>query len=209
MSGSRLVRHVYEEGRARLELDAGAKTWCNLTRMWLQELGFQAEWNAQAVGEDWPGRLRKQIMRLEERRWRHGVENNVRLVGYAKWKKVLTTEAELYLKVRHEKRRRLWTKLRGGCLELRVETGRWETIMMRGKQVMLPRGFRMCTLCFEEVEDEEHTLFRCPSFKRIRTEFLEGCGLAEEEQLAAREVLCGQRQGIRVDEVDDERWSGA
>ena len=50
-------------------------------------------------------------MKMEERRWRQGVERNVRLEGYAKWKEELTTEAELYLKVRHEKRRRLWTKL--------------------------------------------------------------------------------------------------
>ena len=33
MSGGRLVRQAYEEGRARLELDAGARTWCSLTRL--------------------------------------------------------------------------------------------------------------------------------------------------------------------------------
>ncbi len=59
-------------------------------------------------------------------------------------------------------------------LILRVETGRWETAVMSGKQVKLPRSFRMCTLCFEEVEDAEHTLFRCPCFKKLRTAFLEG-----------------------------------
>ena len=51
----------------------------------------------------------------------------------------------------------------------------------------------MCALCFEEVEDAEHTLFRCPCFKKLRTAFLEGSGLAGEELSAAREVLQGQR----------------
>ena len=119
--------------------------------------------------------------------------HNVRLQGYAKWKAELTLDAELYLKVQQVNRRRMWTKLRGGCLELRVETGRWETTMVMGKQVKMPRWVRLCTLCFEEVEDAEHTLFRCPCFNKLRTAFLESCGLAGKELSAAREVLSGQR----------------
>ena len=182
MDAERLVRQVYEEGRARLEADPNARTWCSLTRMWLHELGLQAEWTAQVVRDDWRDQLKEQIMKMEEKRWRQGVMHNVRLQGYAKWKAELTLDAERYLQVQQVNRRRMWTKLRGGCLELRLETGRWEMTMVMGKQVKMPRWIRLCTLCFEEVEDAEHTLFRCPCFKKLRTEFLEGCGLAGKER---------------------------
>ena len=46
----------------------------------------------------------------------------------------MTLEAEEYLGERERKKRRLWTKLRAGCLELRVETGRWEWLTVdRGR----------------------------------------------------------------------------
>ena len=82
---------------------------------------------------------------------------------------------------------------------------------MSGKQVKLPRSFRMCTLCFEEVEDAEHTLFRCPCFKKLRTAFLEGTGLAARGRTTCgeRSAAWAARQGARAVEVDDERRRGA
>ena len=37
-----------------------------------------------------------------------------------------------------------------------------------GRQAALPRHMRRCTLCFGELEDAHHVLFRCPAYERTR-----------------------------------------
>ena len=102
-------------------------------------------------------------------------------------------EAEEYLGEREKNRRRLWTKLRAGCLELRVETGRWEWLTVAGVQRMAPRWARLCPLCFLEVEDAEHTLLRCSAYDHLRTPFLLGSGLTGVLARAAADVLSRRR----------------
>ena len=63
---------------------------------------------------------------------------NAKLEEYAKWK--TKPEKEDYLEHADTHQRRLWTKLRSGCLELRVETGRWERVSVGGRQVPVPAG---------------------------------------------------------------------
>ena len=193
MSMDRLVRRVYEAGRARLETNKKANTWCNLTRLWLSQLGLEKAWELQTVGSDWKEALKQRIMAVEEQRWKRGVTNNARLENYSGWKARLTMEAELYLKERESNKRRLWTKLRAGCLELRVETGRWEWMSVAGVQKKIPRWARMCPLCFGEVEDAEHTLFKCAAYAQMRSVFLLGAGLTGDLEQAAQAVLSGGR----------------
>ena len=160
MPDERLVKRVYEGGRALLSADAHASTWCNLTRSWLVELGLQDEWDAQKVGAGWKEKVRCKVMELEQRKWRSRMEESTKLKEYRKWKTEIDgTKQYMYLEERDERRRRLWTKLRTGCLELREETGRWERMSVMGKQQRVPRHARICTLCFREVEDAHHTLF--------------------------------------------------
>ena len=66
--------------------------------------------------------------------------SNTKLENYVRWKPKL--ELEEYLEHAHAKQRRLWTKMRGGCLEVRVETGRWERMSVNGQQVAVPRSLR-------------------------------------------------------------------
>ena len=134
-------------------------------------------------------------MMREDVRWRSGVGQNARLEGYSKWKAQLSLGPEEYLSERNVHRRRLWCKLRAGCLEVRLETGRWERVTVAGaqKQVPVPRWARRCTLCYTEVEDAEHVLFRCPTFERLRAAFWLGSGIDPKVEQAAREVLRGQR----------------
>ena len=73
-----------------------------------------------------------------------------------------------YLQHEDVHQRRLWTKRRGGILELRVETGRWERMSLGGRQERVPRRLRRCKLCFGEVEAARHVLFRCPAYGRQR-----------------------------------------
>ena len=59
-------------------------------------------------------------------------------------------------------------KLRGGTVELRIETGRW-----RG----LERQERICKCCESgEVEDVEHLVMRCAHVKEERGKLMELMG---------------------------------
>ncbi len=147
----------------------------------------------QAVGDQWRETLKEKIWSMEEERWRRGTSKNARLENYSKWKPCLTACAEQYLEERNKNRRRLWTKLRAGSLELRIETGRWERLTVAGVQKLVPRWARLCPLCFREVEDAEHALFRCPAYAQIRAPFLLGAGLTGELGQAAQEVESGKR----------------
>jgi len=48
------------------------------------------------------------------------------------------------------------TRLRSGCNELRINTGRWES---------LPVAERICPQCCDAVEDERHFLLHCTFLK--------------------------------------------
>ena len=78
------------------------------------------------------------------------------------------------------------------CLELRVETGRWERMSVGGQQVAVPRHLRYCKMCFREVEDSAHVFFRCPSYRTQRDALAEqACKLATP---GARKAMEGCRQ---------------
>ena len=97
-----------------------------------------------------------------------------------------------------------------GCLELRVETGRWEWLTVAGVQRMAPRWARLCPLCFLEVEDAEHALLRRSAYDHLRKPFLLESGLTGGLERAAAEVLSGgarTREGAV--ELDDELGGGA
>ena len=107
---------------------------------------------------------------------------------YAQWKE--TIEREEYLESKNSTTRRLWTKMRTGCLELRIETGRWERVSVKGRQVPVPRELRFCRLCGAETEDAEHLLLRCPAYE------------CERRTL----VQSGQRAGINQSANSAEWW---
>ena len=94
-----------------------------------------------------------------------------------------------YLEHANARQRRLWTKLRGGCLELRVETGRWERMSVGGQQVAVPRHLRYCKMCFREVEDSAHVFFRCPAYRTQRD------ALAEQVCKLATPGRCAEGNG--------------
>ena len=60
------------------------------------------------------------------------------------------------------------TKMRGGCLELRIEAGRWERRSVGGYQVSVPKAMRVCKLCGVELDDAEHVLLRCDEYTEER-----------------------------------------
>ncbi len=65
--------------------------------------------------------------------------------------------------VRNRRDRSILSKLRFGCLDLEVETGRWRNI---------ERCNRICKVCQSgSIEDELHFVFNCISFNTIRNKY--------------------------------------
>jgi hypothetical protein len=95
--------------------------------------------------------------------WKVSVLENTKLSLYKYVKIDFCTE--YYVTRIHNKRKRsLLVRLRAGCLDLEIETGRWRGI---------PREQRICKLCNIEVEDELHFLFRCCKLQHIRALYKE------------------------------------
>jgi hypothetical protein len=157
----RWVRRVYEASRRRAE--AGRKSWCSLTRLWLRQLGLGDHWDRQEVGHGWRELVRERVQRFEEVRWRARMATKAKLGGYMRWKTELKYEE--YLNYRDSGARRALTCLRSSSHTLRVETGRWEYMWVDGARVRLQRAERRCRLCCGGVEDEEHFLLTCPRFR--------------------------------------------
>ena len=138
--------------------------------------GFADEWLHQAVGDDhleWQGRVRAAVMRCELVQWRRGARTKVKLEHYIKWKHDVAWEC--YLDNADEQARRRMTKARAGIWELRIETGRWESVSAGGASMRTPRHLRWCQQCYLETEDLEHLLLSCPGYVKVRKEFFGRC----------------------------------
>ena len=64
--------------------------------------------------------------------------------------------------------RKFLAKLRLGCLEIRIETGRYA-------RPRLPEEARICQICQNQgqvPEDEEHFLFKCETYENERSDWL-------------------------------------
>ena len=59
--------------------------------------------------------------------------------------------------------KQMLVKFRGGLLELRANTGRFESI---------PFNERICQVCNSDIETEFHFLLICPYFDHLRQEFI-------------------------------------
>ena len=195
MDKGRLVRRVYEAGRTAHAANKAVKNWASRTHQWLGELGLEECWKKQEIAEDWQDTVRAKISELEERDWTAGMTSKPKIARYRTWKKTLGREA--YLDEReNEQGRRSLTKCRGGALELRVETGRWETMRVRGAVVKLQRHQRICEVCFRGVEDEMHFVMRCPAYTADRNVVLAKAarGMGFGAQLAGK-IVAGQYKG--------------
>ena len=79
--------------------------------------------------------------------------------------------------------RRMLVRIRSGTNNLRIETGRYE----RPKIV---EKFRICKICTETTEDEEHFLRHCTAYNDIREEFVKEIG-GEDNDDRITKILFG------------------
>ena len=149
MAPARWAKRAYERSKELLEQGGRGGGWCADTKHCLEQLGLQEWWSSQQVPEDWKESVRKAVLHSEVRQWLEQVRGNGKLQLYSLVKQAFGRE--LYLQCPDAQHRRLWTKLRAGALELRVETGRWERVSVGGRQVPVPRYLRECELCWAGV----------------------------------------------------------
>ena len=203
MAPERWAKRAYVRSKEMLEQGGRVSGWCADTKRCLEQLGLQEWWTSQQVPDDWKELVREAVLRSEEQRWLEQVRGNGKLQLYRLVKQDFGRE--LYLQCPDVQRRRLWTKLRAGALELRVETGRWERVSVGGRQVPVPRYLRECEWCWAGVEDERHFLFRCASLESVRSTFWRAVPSHGNMHARVVEVIAKLRRDERlVDTEEDE-----
>ena len=178
MDRERLPRRVYEW---ELERDFN-KGWIGMTKKLLRELGLEEHWNRQYIEESkgmWGKLIWEKIQEREERQWWEDVCSKPKLRTYKEVKKKLVREK--YLSSQETKGRRALARIRSGCNELRIESGR-----QAGEEIK----DRICWFGCNKVEDEKHFLLECELYVDQREEFIRDIG---REQFGNRgwEILLG------------------
>ena len=130
---------------------------------------------------EWNKLIQRKIQEREQREWRQRALSKPKLRTYIKYKKILKEEE--YLNSEDAIGRRMLARLRSGTNSLRIETGRYE-------RPKIPEEYRICKLCMEETENEEHFLKYCIAYKDIRKDFTQEIE-KNDEALNIIEILFG------------------
>ena len=146
--------------------DGGEDSWVSYTKDLLISLNLEEEWKNQETGKStskWNTLIEERIQEREQTEWYQRAVRKPKLRTYIKYKSVLKQEE--YLENEDEVGRKMLARIRSGTNNLRIETGRYE-------RPRIPEEHRICKLCKDGVENEEHFLFECQTYKNIRKDFL-------------------------------------
>ena len=159
MDNTRLPRLVYEW---ELKNEDRNNCWAKYTKKLLLDLEIDYYWLKQEIDknrEQWNKLIHDKIQEREQKEWRQRALLKPKLRTYVKYKLIL--EEEKYLKNEDAIGRRMLARIRSGTNNLRIETGRYE-------RPKLPEEYRICQVCMEGTENEEHFLFHCKAYSKIR-----------------------------------------
>ena len=148
-----LIVDLYRMTRAMIEEGRRGSFWVERVRKLCQELGLENEWKSELLGteKEWREKVWRKIQEREEMVWLQNMDKKPKLFLYKLLKNTLRKERYLEDSFNNEGTR-LLTQLRSGTSDLRLETGRFEG---------LERKNRLCLLCLEEVENENHFMCNC------------------------------------------------
>jgi hypothetical protein len=191
------VRRVYNESRRRYVV-RGEKNWASYTHAVMIDMGLGAQWDSEQpfflneegeVRVSWKEGVKGVVRDQAEVEWREGMERKRQLGDYRRWKVDLVKEEYLEENV-CRRGRKLLTRLRIGASCLRVETGKWEMVTIRGvggdKRVRIRREDRVCRMCGGGIEDTRHVFFDCLAYEGIRRDLWEGLGVGEQDDRELR-----------------------
>ena len=134
--------------------------WSRQIKELLEGNGFGYAWYNQGVNDErsFISVFKERLLDIDIQCWRYDIEEMNKLRTYRLLKENLT--CEIYLnEINIGTCRKALTKLRGGLLDLRANTGRY---------VNIPYKDRICLICKTSIEDEFLFLFECNNYVSIR-----------------------------------------
>lgn len=147
-------------------LDAKTQTncWAREVRDVLLRSGFCYAWYNQGVGNErlFLRNFEQKLTDIDISFWYSEVENMSRLRTYRILKARFCCESFLQDNL-FQTHKQILVKFRGGLLDFRVNTGRFESV---------PYDQRICPICKSEIENEYHFLLVCPYYDHLRQKFI-------------------------------------
>ena len=164
MSNYRLPKICYKLQCKWLDANPRTKCWASDIRDILLANGFGYAWYDQGVGneKDFLRMFEQKLKDIDINVWFSEVADMSRLRTYRILKDRFCYETYLNDNLITLYKQML-VKFRGGLLELRANTGRFESI---------PFNERICQVCNSDIETEFHFLLICPYFDHLRQEFI-------------------------------------
>lgn len=162
MPDNRLPKRVFQHCRYRDE------TWVEELHSEMSNMGMGSYWRTMTPVDI--NEVKRKLHNITQTAWRLELHNKPKLRTYVQIKERLevSTHVTCYI---NKSARSLITQLRVGVLPLQLEVGRYYQIPVNG---------RICEACnMNEVEDEEHFLFRCPLYNIEREEIVNEVGITE------------------------------
>ncbi len=168
MNNQRVNKRVFLWSRSKS--GANVRNWCYRVELFYRKISMHHllnesyDFNVKDVLED----IKIVLSEFYEVNWfskltqdtaRNGLGGN-KLRTYRKFKNAITTEP--YLKnVLNKRHRSALAKFRCGVASIRIETGRYEHLQVEE---------RLCPVCCNEIENEEHVLTRCSAYMGLRND---------------------------------------
>lgn len=178
-----------------------ANTWAAGVHRALRKYHLEDLWNGgrvdgvidQPTRRRWSERIKVAVWEFEEKEWLARMQEKKKLSEYRAVKTKLQREAYLGI-AQNSLERKMYTQLRLGCLQIRVETGRW---------IGEKREDRLCMVCMSgKVETERHCMLECPMYDDLREEWWRrvagGVEMGEEGKWG---WLMGKEGGGNIGEV--------
>ena len=129
---------------------------------------------------------KQQLLQKQQSRIKIECLQKPKLRTFTKFKEFFDTPAYITRPLSFIQRKFL-AKTRLGCLEIRLETGRWA-------RPRIPEEARICQVCqnFDEnVEDEFHFIFECFKYSSLRTIWLEKLEIPNNFQILSKDQKLG------------------
>ena len=158
-------------------MDKG-ETWCYNVKDIFEEIHEEAVYNELNVYDLIT--LQEKLMGNFYKEWTEQIQSKPKLRFYRKFK--VEPDVENYVKLNLSSIERSYMcQLRLGILPIAIEVGRYKSI---------PLNERLCTLCDENVvEDEMHVLFKCSKYEEERRQWYENIDVEVDNENIIDECL--------------------
>ncbi len=152
MKDNRLTKMVFFQDKT-----FSGFSWCSDIHKIFNELQIkQVFYSENLVNIDW---AKEFVFRIFCEQWPNQIQNVSKLCTYIKFK-ICYGKDPYVCTVYNRGHRAILAKFRSGILPLSIETGRFQNI---------PREFRLCTMCNDNViEDETHFIFYCNQYNDLQ-----------------------------------------